>query len=191
MSQKKRFLASFSVFNIIVIAMCAGLGIAIKPVIVPLAHIITGPLFVPGGAVAGGFYMMFLVIAAGLTGKKGAATLAGTVQAVLVIVTGTIGTHGILSALTYTFPGIAVDLVLLVLRKHSGCCAFCCLLCGIAANVTGTVASNYVFFRLPFEPLMLTLFAAALSGALGGLIAAGIIKNLKKFNPAFKHAKES
>jgi len=182
---KKRFLASFSVFNIIVIAMCAGLGIAVKPVIVPLVHIITGPLFIPGGAVAGGFYMLFIVIAAGLVGKRGTATLTCAVQAVLVLITGVIGSHGIMSLVTYIIPGLLVDFLLIVLRRHYACCAFCCFLSGMAANLAGTFLSNAVFFRLPFVPLMLTLLAALLSGGLGGLIAWGVIKKLRLLNPAF------
>ena len=166
--------------------MCAGLGIAIKPVIVPLAHIITGPLFIPGGAVAGGFYMLFIVLPAGLIQKPGASTLTCVVQALLVIITGVIGSHGIMSLLTYVAPGILVDLFLLVfiLRKKSVDAA-AIFFAGILANLTGTFASNLVFFRLPVIPLMLTLVSAALSGGLGGLIAWQIVKGLRKLNPVF------
>ncbi|GAG99538.1 unnamed protein product, partial [marine sediment metagenome] len=54
----RKFLQRFSLFDLVIIAMVAALGIATKPVITPLVHIITGPLFIPGGAIAGGFYMM-------------------------------------------------------------------------------------------------------------------------------------
>ena len=181
--QKKRFLASFSVFHIIIIAVCAGLGIAIKPVLVPLVHIVTGPLFIPGGAVVGGFYMLFIVVAAGLTGKRWAATLTCVTQALLVLITGVIGSHGIMSVATYILPGVVVDL-LLILIKNRAHNAIGCFFGGMAANLTGTFLSNLVFFRLPFVPLMLTLFAGALSGALGGLIAYTIIKNLRAYDPA-------
>ena len=43
----------FSIFDIIIIALMATLGIATKPVIVPLAHIITGPLYIPAIAPPG------------------------------------------------------------------------------------------------------------------------------------------
>lgn len=66
----KGLLKSFSIFEIVVIALMATIGIAIKPLISPLIHIITGPLYIPGGAVAGGFYMMWLILGAGLIGKK-------------------------------------------------------------------------------------------------------------------------
>jgi hypothetical protein len=57
-------------FDLVVIAMMASLGVAIKPVVVPLAHIITGPLYIPGGVIAGGFYMMWIVLGAGLVGNR-------------------------------------------------------------------------------------------------------------------------
>ena len=181
---KKKFLSSFSVFDIIVIAMCAGLGIAVKPVVTPLAHIITGPLFIPGGAVAGGFYMLFIVLAASLVDKPWAATLTCAVQALLVIITGVMGSHGVFSVFTYIAPGLLVDLFYFIVRKQ-GINALVCFFMGLIANVTGTFGSNLVFFRLPVVPLMLTLLAGALSGGLGGLVAWGIAKQLKKLLPVF------
>jgi hypothetical protein len=186
---KKRFLTSYSVFDIIIIAMCAGLGIALKPILVPLSHIITGPLFIPGGAFAGGFYMLFIVVAAGLTEKKWAATLTCIVQALLVLITGVIGSHGILSLATYTLPGVMVDMLLLLIR-HNGCGPVCCLFSGITANLTGSFMSNVVFFRLPLVPLMLVLFSAAFSGGIGGLIAWGIVSRLRLFITVFEKRKD-
>lgn len=185
--EKKRFLSSFSVFDVIMTAMCAGLGVAVKPVVSQLVHIITGPLFIPGGAVAGGFYMLFIVLAASLTGKFGAATLACVVQAILVIITGVIGSHGIMSLVTYVLPGVLVDLFFLAVRKQ-GVGAFSCFFMGMIANVTGTFLSNAVFFNLPWVPLMLSLLSGALSGGLGGLVAWAVTKQLRKLFPVFNKA---
>lgn len=177
----KNFFKKFTVFDLIIIAIFAALGIAVKPVIVPLVHIITGPLFIPGGAIAGGLYMMWIVVGAGLVGKRGAATLIAIVQAILVISTGIFGSHGIASLATYTAPGIAVDLLLLLFRQKSDG-IFACFFAGVVANMAGTLLSNYVFFKLPWIPMVLTLSGGALSGGLGGLIAYSIIKGLKKLN---------
>lgn len=187
--KKKRFLKEYSVFDIIIISMFASLGIAIKPIIVPLAHIITGPLFIPGGAVAGGFYMLFIVIVAGLVRKNFSATLACTVQALLVIVTGVIGSHGVMSLITYILPGLVIDLFLFLFHKkrYSVLILF---VAGMIANLTGSFLSNLVFFRLPVIPLMVSLFASALSGGLGGVIAFIVVGNLKKYNPAFRNVNE-
>ena len=177
----KKFLDKFSVFDLIIIALVSALGIATKPIVVPLVHIITGPLFIPGGAVAGGFYMFWLVLGAGLVKKTGAGTLIGIVQGILVIATGTMGTHGIMSIISYTLPGIVTDLVFLLSRNKNYNILHYVFGC-LAANVTGTLISNILFFRLPFVTVILILSAAALSGTIGGLIAYTIIRSLKKMN---------
>ena len=177
----KKFLNKFSVYNLIIIAVVSALGIATKPIVVPLVHVITGPLFIPGGAIAGGFYMFWIVLGAGIVKKTGTATLIGIVQGILVIAAGTMGTHGIMSIVSYTLPGIVVDIVFLfsknkkynILHYVFGC---------LAANVTGTLISNLLFFRLPFVTVILILSAAALSGTIGGLIAYTINISLEKMN---------
>lgn len=178
---EKRFLGNFSVFNLIIIAVVSALGIATKTIVVPLVHIITGPLFIPGGAIAGGFYMFWIVLGAGIVKKTGTGTLIGIVQGILVIATGTMGSHGIMSIISYTLPGIVVDIVFLFSknRKYNSLhYVFGCM----AANVTGTLISNILFFRLPFASVILILSAAALSGTVGGLIAFSISLSLEKMN---------
>ena len=175
---KEKFLNRFSAFELIVIAVISALGIATKPIIVPLVHIVTGPLFIPGGAVAGGFYMFWIVLGMGIVKKTGTGFLTGIVQGVLVIALGTMGTHGIMSIVSYTLPGAAVDLVFLASKdkKYNALhYVFSCM----AANITGTLISNMLFFRLPFSTVILMLSLAALSGALGGLIAYSISKRLE------------
>lgn len=175
----KKLIRNFSIFEIIVIALMATLGIATKPVIIPLVHIITGPLYIPGGAVAGGLYMMWIVLGVGLIPRAGVATLISTVQAIMVVSLGIYGTHGIVSFLTYIIPGLMIDFYILIFKSRqfkSG--DF--FICGILANISGTFLVNIVFFRLPLVPLILTLAAASLSGGIGGLIAYGIFNRLKK-----------
>lgn len=175
----KKFLNRFSMFDLVIIALTAALGIAIKPIIVPLVHIITGPLYIPGGAAAGGFYMLWLVLGIGLTGKIGTGTLIGLIQALLVIITGAYGTHGAISIITYTIPGIMVDIGAKIARdRFFTATAFFIL--GLLANVSGTLLSSLAFFRLPLIPLLLSLSAASLSGGIGGLIAYRITKELRK-----------
>lgn len=175
----KNLVKKFSIIEIIVIALIGALGIATKPVIVPFAHIITGPLYIPGGAVAGGLYMMWIVLGLGLVGKVGTATLISIVQAIMVVSLGIYGTHGIVSFFTYIIPGLVVDLYVLFTRRKE-LQAGDYFIGGILANISGTFLVNLVFFRLPLIPLVLTLASASLSGGIGGLIAYGIIKNLKR-----------
>ena len=46
----QRALRHFSVKELILIAAMAALGIAIKPLVVSLAHLVSTPLMIPGGA---------------------------------------------------------------------------------------------------------------------------------------------
>lgn len=176
----KRLLAGFSVYQLIIIALMAGLGVATKPIVVPLAHMITGPLYIPGGVIAGGFYMMWLVLGAGLVKKNGTATLISAVQAIMMVSLGIYGTHGLVSFFTYIIPGLAIDLLLLFFKDPTKITP--CFLGGIIANLSGTFLVNIVFFRLPAVPLILALSSASLSGGLGGIIAYSIIKQFEKFD---------
>jgi hypothetical protein len=179
----RKFFARFGLVDLMVIALMGALGIAVKAVITPLVHIITGPLFIPGGVVAGGVYMMFLVLAASLTGIRGAAALCGLCQGIMVLFVAVAGSHGALSIVSYTLTGAAVDLLMLLIR-HKGCCALCCFFGGMAANIAGTLIVNSAFFSMPFVPLMLSLAAGALSGGLGGALAWAVASQLRKYRVA-------
>lgn len=172
-------LQAYSVRDLLVIAAMAGVGLAVKPLVLTVTHAVSAPLMIPGGALAGGLYMMWLVMAFGLTGKRGSATLCGLIQAILVLITGLIGSHGLMSLISYTLPGVAVDLGLLLMR-HRCCCRLCCLVAGLLANIAGTAVVNLIFFALPLIPFLLTLFVSALSGAIGGLLAWELLSALRK-----------
>ncbi len=163
-------LRGFSIYELVLMALMASLGIATKPIVVPLAHMVTGPLFIPGGAFAGGFYMLWLVLAAGMIGKRGVPTITALIQALMIVVTGAFGSHGLISILTYTLPGLMIDLVFFTFRrKWETPIDF--FFAGMVANVTGTYLTNLVFFRLPWIPLLMSLASALLSGGIGGVIA--------------------
>ncbi len=179
MSLWKKFVYRFSPFELALLAMISVLGIAVKPLAGTIAHIVTGPLNIPGGAVAGGLYMMWIVIGAGLTGKTGAGAMIGITQGILVLALGFYGSHGALSLITYTLPGISADLVLRLMR-HKVCCPLCGFLAGAAANMTGTLLVAGAFFSLPWIALLLSLAVAALSGGLGGILAYSVVSRLRK-----------
>lgn len=168
---------TFSLREYIILAMLAAIGLTSKLFIVPLVQLITGPLFIPGGVLAGGFYMMFIVLGAALVRKPGSALLVAVIQALLVTVSGSLGYHGPASLLTYAVPGLAVELWFLVSR-HRGCCTFCSFVAGMLANLSGNLAVNFLIFQLPLVPLVLSLAVAALGGGLGGLAAYGLVQIL-------------
>ena len=175
----RNFIKGFSIYQLMIITLLAALGIAIKTIIGPLVRLFTGPMFIPGGVVAGGIYMLFLVLAVSLTGKKSAGLLCGFVQALIVLITGFGGHHGPLTLVSYTLPGLTI-LVLLLLMRHDGCCNICCFFMGMLANLTGTLIIGAVFFALPWIPLLLSLCASSLSGGLGGLLSWTFTKQIKK-----------
>ena len=177
-------LKKFSTTDLVVITMMAALGIAIKPVITPLVQIITGPLLIPGGTVAGGFYMLWLVLGYGLTGNKpGTALLIGLVQGIIVILQ-PFANHGAFSIISYAAPGLATELVYLFLKGPvSPAAAFAG---GVAANLTGSflvmlVVMRVNILRLPAVPFLLMFFTAVLAGGLGGVVAYGLLTRLRKF----------
>ena len=176
----KKLLRKFTVRDLVLIAAMSALGIAIKPVVVPLAHLVSTPLMIPGGALAGGLYMMWIVVAFGLTGKHGTATLVGVVQAILVMISGVSGSHGAMSLVSYTVPGLLVDAVFLVLRREIESMPLA-LLAGLLANLAGTVCVNVVFFSLPAIPLLLSLCVAAFSGGVGGVVSWLLLSALRKY----------
>ncbi len=169
----------FRLVDYILMAMLAALGIAVKTIIVPLVQIITGPLFIPGGVVAGGIYMMFLVLGKAVIQKPFVATIISLIQAALIILSGSLGAHGAASLVTYTLPGLAIDIVFILFRKTAQLKA-ACFLSGIAANMAGSFAVNLAIFNLSFIPLMVALTASALSGGLGGLIAASLTQQIER-----------
>jgi len=176
MKRKKPY---FNLSDYILIAMMAAMGIAVKVVVTPLAQLLTGPLFIPGGVAAGGFYMLFLVLAISITRKHGTALITALVQAVLVTVTGTLGSHGAASLLIYSLPGLAVEAMWLIPGWERGG-AICSFTAGISANIAGSYAVNLLIFRLPVTPLLLSLAVAALSGGLGGWVAYGLAKQVRR-----------
>ncbi len=177
----QKFLDRFTPYDLIIISLMSAIGIAIKPIIVPLSHILTGPLLIPSGAVTGGIYMLWLVLGFGITGKRGTMTLIGIVQAILVMATGMLGSQGVMSLLSYTMPGIVADLGLLLIG-HRVCCLPCAFLAGMLCNTASTLMVNLVYYRFPLIPLLFSLSIAALSGGLGGMVAFKIVEQIRQFN---------
>jgi len=147
-------------------------GIASKIIITPLVHMITGPLWIPGGVIAGGFYMFWLVFARAHIKNKYAGSMTAFFQALMVLVSGSVASHGIISIITYTLPGIFVDLSFAFSKKISKEGIY--IIAGILSNLIGFLGSNILFFNLPIIPLFTSTIIAMFSGSLGGLLALRI-----------------
>ncbi len=173
----KKLLSTFTIFDLVLCGFMAALGIAIKPFIMPLVYVIATPLFIPGGSLAGGFYMLWIVLGAVAVNRPFACGIIGFIQAIIVITTGTFGNHGILSIVIYILPALSVDATLFFFRNIPEK-AFAMFLSCLIANVTGLFLTNLLIYNLPLIPLFTSLSLGAISGGIGGLIAHTLYKKL-------------
>jgi hypothetical protein len=164
--------------DIVTIALLAGLGLGTKIVVRPVVGVITGTLYIPTGAVVGGLYMMWLVMAHGLVKKTGAATLTALVQSIISLMV-PIGNFGVFSFIIYLCPGLAVDAFFL-LTRHKSCCVACCFGASSVANVVGTFLVGVIILVLPLVPLVFSVVLAAISGGLGGIVAHILLVECRK-----------
>jgi len=172
----------FSTQDLIIIALMAAMGLAVKPLVKNFTHLISTPLGMPGGTLTGGLYMMWLTLALALTKKPGTATLVGLLQGFTVLITGLFGSHGALSIMTYALPGVVVDLAGFVYKRYGkmdGQILYCLL-----ANLTGTWLVGLIIMRLPKIPLTFALIFSVISGIFGGVLAWLIYAELKKIRLA-------
>ncbi|MBP7563949.1 MAG: ECF transporter S component [Candidatus Cloacimonetes bacterium] len=167
----------FSLNELLIIAILSAIGLAIKPVVTPLVHLISSPLMIPGGSLAGGIYMSWLVLAKLLVPKRGSAFLTGMTQALVVLFLGFFGNHGIFSIVSYGLPGLMIELVALLYHKRNFISSI--LYC-LTANCTGALLIALVIFRMPLIPMMVSLGIASISAVLGGILAWAIFIELKK-----------
>ena len=175
-----KFLSKYSSQELLYIAVLAAFGLAIKPIVTPLIHLISTPLMIPGGSLAGGFYLMWLVLAASIIHRPGAAFLVGFTQAIVILSLGYFGNHGAVSLVSYSLPGVAIEIFALIFRKketiffHIFACVF--------ANISGAIVVTLLIMRLATIPLIISLIAATISGIIGGILSHKIYEKLIKFD---------
>lgn len=115
-------------FSLNVMALCCVLGFFTKKMINPIANVITESLHIPGG-ISTGFSIMFLIIAAELLQIRHAGVMMGTVQGLLALAFGRVGSMGLFAPIGYIIPGLAIDVVYRLLtpeknlqnRPHGSC----------------------------------------------------------------------
>lgn len=164
-------LKRFSVADLIVIASVAAVGIAVKPIVGPISKFISTPLGIPGGSLAGGFYMMWLVLAVTIVNKRYTGTVFGFLQAVLVLLVGMSGKQGAFSLVSYTLPGIGVDILFYIIGNRQKLITHLSL--GMVANIIGSLTTAVIFFRLPLVMVAVNFAFATASGIMGGYLAYG------------------
>ncbi|MCK4358223.1 MAG: ECF transporter S component [Candidatus Cloacimonetes bacterium] len=174
-----KWLIKYSSQDLLYIAIFSALGLAIKPIITPLVRLISSPLMIPGGSLAGGLYMMWLTLAVVIVKKPGAGFLVGLVQAIVMISLGFFGSHGAISLISYTMPGLVADITAFLLIRKDAIYAHI-LICTFA-NITGIIIVSILFLRLAFIPIIISIFIGSFSGIIGGFLSYSLFIKLKKY----------
>jgi hypothetical protein len=163
----------FSLKNLVVIALLAALGLVVKPLLNPLSRFMLSTFLIPGGVLFGGLYMMWLVLARGMVGKTGSATLAAFIQGVLASALGLSPLGGLVSILIYLLPGMAIDLIFLIPGRGKICRLSRYILSCMVANLTGIILVA-LLRGIVHGPLLLLMTVGAASGCVGGLAAYAV-----------------
>ncbi|MBS3741720.1 MAG: ECF transporter S component [Candidatus Cloacimonetes bacterium] len=172
-----KILDYYSTKDLLYISIFAALGLAIKPIISPLINSLAS--WIPGGAIAGGIYMIWLVLTMAVVDKTGAGILFGITQGLLVLILGWFGNHGIISLATYTLPALVPEIIRL-LYKNKDQIFYHIVLCS-TANLAGTLLVTILIMRLPLIPLLISLVFSIISGAVGGIISYRIYNLLLSY----------
>ncbi len=160
--------------DLLIMAVLSGIGGVLSTYIGYLGNLLNRIFGVPFGAgqFVAGLHVFWIILAAGLVRRPGAATIAGLLKGIVELLTGS--THGISIVLVSFAQGLVLDLVLLLMR-HRGPVAY-----AVAGGLSA--ASNVIVFQLLFfsgVPLAYILFIsglAAISGfLLGGLFGSGVL----------------
>lgn len=159
--------------DLLIIAVLSGIGGVMSTYIGYLANLLNRLFGVPFGAgqFVAGLHIFWIILAAGLIRKPGAATAAGLLKGVVEFLTG--GTHGIAIILISLAQGILVDVVLLVLRRHT-------LFTYAVAGGVAAASNVFVFQMLYFSgaPVYYILFIALLAFVSGILLAGSFGYNI-------------
>lgn len=157
--------------QLLILTFCMVAGFVAKRVVMPFTVILTDFVRIPGGSLATGFALAFLVIGVSLVPVRGAGTLMGFVQGAMALFLGMSGYQGALALVTYTLPGLVIDLCAAVMKERD--VLYFMLTC-VLSNTACALFSNVLVFHLHGLSLLLWVLMGALSGIAGGL-AAGLL----------------
>jgi len=161
--------------QLVFMALCLAFGLFAKSIVSPVTNAVTDFFRIPGGSAAMGFSLAFLIIGKQIAPLPWAASAMGFVQSLLALGLGMSSYQGAFVLITYTLPGIVVDLVYPVFRNQR---SYFCFFSGILSCLSGAFASNVLVFHLRGLPFILWLLLGALSGAVGGYCAYLISERL-------------
>ncbi len=179
-----KLLRKFSTQDLLYIAIFSALGLAIKPLITPIAQMLSRMLMITGGSLFGGLYMMWIVLAIASVRKPWTGTLVGLIQGFVMLALGTAGPHGVLSLVTFTVPGFAADITALFIKDYSKAPSH--IVVCVMANITGTIIVSILIWELPLILLIISLGLSVLSAIPGGLLSFVIYRRLAQFGLVYE-----
>ena len=159
------------------LAICVALSLVTKRLIAPVTNLLTDFIRIPGGGAAAAFSLMFLAVGTAGIHWRWATAAAGFIQGLLAMALGMSAYQGGYAVVTYTLPGLVIDLVRLVYPCTNA--AYFALSCAVA-NTCGALLTTLLVFRLGGLAFVLWLLVAASMGMLAGLLAAVIFKRIAK-----------
>lgn len=155
--------------DLLVIAVLGGIGGVMSTYVSYLGNLLNRVFGVPFGAgqFVSGLHVFWIILAAGLVRRPGAATAAGLLKGVIELFTGS--THGIVIVLVSLAQGLVVEIILLITRRHN-------LMSYILAGGAAAVSNVLVFQLLYFSgaPITYILFVSLLALISGVLLAGSL-----------------
>lgn len=159
------------------LAICIAMSLVSKRLISPITNILTDFIRIPGGGAATSFSLMFLVIGTCAIPWSFAGTAAGFIQSLIALSLGMSSYQGFFALITYTVPGIVIDLIRMILPNRDA--SFFVISCGLA-NTAGALITNSLVFHLESVAFALWMLIATLfgcgAGYFGSIINARIVR---------------
>jgi ABC-type thiamin/hydroxymethylpyrimidine transport system permease subunit len=162
----------FSTRDLLMMAVLAALGGVASTYIQTLANAVHAALGFPGATqTLAGLHVVWIVLAAGLTGKRGAGTITGIAKGAVEFLSG--NTHGILIVLIDVVAGILVDLGLLPFRNKNSYPAYA-LAGGLAT--ASNVWVFQAFASIPTDVLTASaILVVSVVSFVSGVLLAGVL----------------
>lgn len=164
------------------LAICVALSLVTKRVISPITNLLTDFIRIPGGGAATAFSLMFLVVATGGLQWRWATTAAAFVQSLIALSLGMSAYQGAFALLTYTLPGLVIDLVRISYPRRDK--VYFPLACA-ASNTAGALLTNILVFHLKGIAFLLWMLVACTIGLLSGVLGEVLFRRIVRI-PEFR-----
>ncbi len=171
----KKYTFKVTVYDLLIIGLMAATATALKPILAGIVHTLKASLNMPGGTLVGGIYMLPIVIGKTLSRYNFTGFFIGLVQALLMIVMGAYGTNGPLSLISFSLPGLVIDLIYFLIKNNK----LQVILSTALGNLTGLFIVLVVLSKLPFNIISFYMFIALLTGVIIGYFNFAIVKAFK------------